>query len=189
MEEKDIEKLIELVIAGGELRGDAFHFSEQEKREFAERNGMSGLFETYARVENDLSWAAFPEDVKKYGERFVVRVDASSGNGIRRYYMENKVSRDFTAVPGRKSSDAEKLLYISQKGVGGIDSIFGHNVLDRGRDRFLASHGLQGLYAKSRDAGRNGGDNDLQARTDRKVRDVASLEYDKVTLRKKGLKI
>lgn len=112
MEEKDIEKLIELVIAGGELRGDAFHFSEQEK-----------------------------------------------------------------------------LLYISQKGVGGIDSIFGHNVLDRGRDRFLASHGLQGLFAKSRDAGRNGGDKDLQARTDRKVRDVASLEYDKVTLRKKGLKI
>lgn len=72
MEEKDIEKLIELVIAGGGLRGDAFHFSEQEKREFAERNG---------------------------------------------------------------------------------------------------------------------GDKDLQARTDRKVRDVASLEYDKVTLRKKGLKI
>ena len=113
-------------------------------------------------------------------------MDASSDRGVRLYYMDRKVSKTFAEVPTPKSSDIEKLLYISQKGTKGIGDIYGTKILNGARDRFLASYGLEKAY---RTGLQEGVDKDLSGKIDKRIKDAASLEYNKLSIRKKGLKI
>ena len=122
------------------------------------------------------------------GGQFAIRIDATSPDGVKRFSMERELDMTVTKIPTRKSKDSEKLLYISQKGMEGIDMIFGVKDNDTSRDLFLANHGLSQVYRMGQEV-RAGQDKEKTARIDARIRDVAALEYSKENIRRKGLKI
>ena len=123
---------------------------------------------------------------KEGGEQIAVRVDPLAGDNLRRYYINVMQDRQLTAVPGRKSDEKLQLEYISQKGRKGIDEIFGTKPKDARRERFLLKYNLSELYRHKMEDIK---DNEVAQRFDRRVRDVARLEYNKAALRNKGMKI
>lgn len=122
----------------------------------------------------------------KDGEQIAFRVDPTSRDNIKRYYLNLKRDRQMTAVPGMFSDGKDKLEYIAQAGRKGIDDIFGTKARDKSRERFLSRYNLSSLYNH-----KSGDQADLQTmeRLDRRIRDVAELEYNKARLRLRGMKI
>ena len=121
----------------------------------------------------------------KNGEHIAFRVDPTSQDNIKRYYLNLKRDRQMTVVPGMFSDEKEKLEYIVQTGRKGIDDIFGTKAVDKRRERFLREHNLSSLYYKKE----GNMDDQEKENLDRRIKDVAELEYNKARLRLRGMRI
>lgn len=238
MDQKDKEKLLELVICKGEIRSDTFQYSLDEKRDFAEKWGMKELFARHDQLENDIHWSEdtvaerrYEAELNEVRDLIVLQAkeclrkenididkafDMEQGDEERRKAILSQLSvlgidendavrlgldnaelleekgksirMSLPDTPERRevSDEKEKLEYIVQAGRKGIDDIFGTKARDKSRERFLSRYNLSSLYNH-----KSGDQSDLQTmeRLDRRIRDVAELEYNKARLRLRGMKI
>lgn len=82
----------------------------------------------------------------KRGQLFWARIDVSNPKLYREYYKEMRSDRTAIPVPNTRSTDEEKLNYISKTGLSGVRAIYGAANLNVDRDAFLSKYNMKDKF-------------------------------------------
>lgn len=119
MDQKDKERLIELIILGGELKYDTFDYSSGLRNAFAERYGMKELFDRYEQLQSDIHWSEDPVAGKRY-ERQLEEVRKLIEEQAKATLKEQGIDID-NAIGPQPTEEEKREVILSQLRQMGID--------------------------------------------------------------------